>query len=87
MRQSTEPGKLPGWTLLVSLLGWIRGSERTYFGREVVDAPADRVLTVRYHDENSGYSAHQFHSEEWRSPDGATVQALLDKHGPAPAGQ
>jgi len=21
MRQSTEPGKLPGWTLLVSLLG------------------------------------------------------------------
>jgi len=65
--------------------GSIRGSERTDFRRDVVDAPADRVLTVRYIDENSGYSAHQSHSEEWRSPDGATVHALLDKHGPAPA--
>ena len=65
--------------------GWVRGSERTDFGREEVDPPADRVLTVRYIDEHSGYSAHQSHTEEWCSEDGVTVESLLDQYGPAPA--
>lgn len=65
--------------------GWVRGSERTDFGREEVEPPSDRVVTVRYIDENSGYKAHQSHSEEWRSDDDVAVKSLLDQYGPAPA--
>ncbi|MBC8641566.1 hypothetical protein IAG25_32605 [Caballeronia sp. EK] len=65
--------------------GWIRGSEKTDFDRTIVDPPGQRVLTVRFIDENSGYSAHQSHREEWRSSDEAAVQAFLERFGPAPA--
>lgn len=64
---------------------WVRGSERTDFGREVVEPPADRVLTVRYIDEHNGYCARQSNSDEWRSQDEGAVQSLLDQHGHAPA--
>ncbi len=65
--------------------GWMRGSERTDCGREEVEPPLDRVLTVRYIDEHNGYSARQSHSEEWRSQDSTAVHSLLDQYGPVPA--
>jgi hypothetical protein len=64
--------------------GWIRGSERTDFSKTIKEPPTDRVLTVTYTDENSGYSAHQSHSEDWRGEDADSVAALLEQYGPAP---
>jgi hypothetical protein len=41
-------------------------------------------LTVTYTDESNGYSAHQSHSEDWRSEDVDSVSALLHQYRPAP---
>lgn len=66
--------------------GWIRGSEKTDFSPRVdVDPPEDRVLSVRYIDEQTGYGGGQRHEEVWRSDDAAKMEALLGRHGPAPS--
>lgn len=66
--------------------GWVRGSEKTDFSPSTeVAPPVDRVLTVRYIDEQTGYGGEQRVEEMWRSDDEAKVQSLLAQHGLAKA--
>ena len=67
--------------------GWETGTERVDYGQTThVDPPSDRVLTVRWTEEQtSAYSKmHRGSSEIWRSPDEALVRGLLEKFGSAP---
>jgi hypothetical protein len=66
-------------------LGWVRGTVKTDFDREDVEPPADRILSVRYIEEHTGYGGGRRHEERWRSDDGTAVDASLKEYGPAPS--
>jgi hypothetical protein len=69
--------------------GWETGTERVDFGSTTHrDPPPDRVLTVRWTEEQTSPYAkmHRGIAEKWRSPDAAAVKVLLEKFGPPPDG-
>jgi len=67
--------------------GWERGSEMLDSpGLREKDPPLDRVLSVKWHEEQtSGYARMRRNSSEiWRGDDAALIQRLLKQYGPAP---
>ena len=65
--------------------GWVRGTERMDYGTTTREVPANRVLSVTYHEECNGYSrVHSKISEDWKSPDQDAVSTLVAKFGDAP---
>jgi hypothetical protein len=69
--------------------GWVEGSEKVDFsGIHEKPIPADRVLTVRWVDnQSSAFSkADRYWKETWRSSDSAAVSALVAKFGERPSG-
>jgi len=68
--------------------GWECGSTKTDFASTTVERPppADRVLTVRFHERVSDMhsKAERWIDEEWQADDVASVKALLERFGPAP---
>ncbi|SOZ05309.1 conserved hypothetical protein [Cupriavidus taiwanensis] len=65
--------------------GWVTGTEKTDFDRSDVTPPSDRVLSVRYIEEHTGYGGGSRHQETWRSQDTDQINALLAIHGDPPA--
>ena len=67
--------------------GWETGTERVDYGNTTYkDPPPDRVLTVRWTEEQTSPYAkmHRGSEEKWRSPDEALLQKLLAEFGAAP---
>lgn len=67
--------------------GWERGSEKMdgSLGKQLVDPPVDRVLTMQYF-EWSGFGAkvQKGTNKEWRSDNEEEIQKLLKQFGECP---
>jgi hypothetical protein len=67
--------------------GWERGSEKVDGGGgKDREAPEDRVLTVRWREEQETMATkmERWHHEDWRSVDEAEVKRLTKQFGSAP---
>lgn len=67
--------------------GWVKGSEKLDgAGEKGAPTPADRTLTLRFHDYQSHTRAKckRRREEVWRSDDAALVKLLIQKFGRSP---
>ena len=68
----------------LSSRGWESGTEKTDFDRREISPPVDRVLSVRYVQEHSGYGMNERFEEVFRAQDERLVEALQRKFGQPP---
>lgn len=65
--------------------GWVKGTEKTDFGRSDIETPADRIATYRYKEYVASVHSRMNISwdREW-SQDNASLQEIINSHGEYP---